>query len=293
MKASLEKIEPSFGSSFSIRKFERVGDGEHAIPHWHFHPEYEIVYISNGKGKRHIGDHLSTYEDGDLIFLGPNLPHYGFSRGLKEQHFEIVVQVKEDFLGEGFLDSPELAAIRQLFERSKGGLIFHEPSKRKIGPRLYELADRDGFGRLLGLLEVLQEMALATDYDSLHVASKRVEVSALDKQRMDAVYQYVQANFREEIKLEAVANELNMTVPAFCRYFKKLTNSTFTQFANEFRVAYARKLLREEDWPIATVCMESGFNNLSHFNKQFKEVNGLSPSEYRNEMKQVMALAKG
>lgn len=284
MKASLEKIQPSVGNSFAIRKFERVGDGEHSMPHWHFHPEYEIVYISNGKGKRHIADHLSNYSNGDLIFLGPNLPHHGFSRGLKEKHHEIVVQMKEDFLGTDFLHRPEMEEIYQLFERSKSGLVFYGKTKHRLGALLYEVANLDGFERLLALLRFLREMALASECESLHLRSGFAELSVIDRKRMEKVQQYVQQQFRDDISLENMANEVNMTVPAFCRYFKKLTNTTFTNFVNEFRVAYARKLLREEDWTIAKICMESGFNNVSHFNRQFKEINGSSPSDYRNEM---------
>ena len=131
MKASLEKIEPGFGSSFTIRKFTDVQ--YHSKPHWHFHPEYEIVYISNGRGKRHIGDHISYYEDGDLIFLGPDLPHFGFTEELYEKHVEIVLQMKEDFLGNDFLSRPEMLRIQQLFSRSKQGLSFFGETKKKIG----------------------------------------------------------------------------------------------------------------------------------------------------------------
>ena len=127
MKASLEKIEPVFGSSFTFRRFtdiRRVGS-----TYWHLHPEYEIVYISHGRGKRHIGEHLSYYEDGDLIFLGPNIPHFGFAEGLIEDHVEVVVQMKEDFLGKDFFERPEMYGIKQLFERAKQGISYSGETK--------------------------------------------------------------------------------------------------------------------------------------------------------------------
>ncbi len=289
MKAALEKIEPGFGSSFALRKFERAGDGEHSKPHWHFHPEYEIVYISKGKGKRHIGNHISFYEGGDLIFLGPNLPHYGFSSGLNQKHYEVVVQMKADFLGEHFLNKPEMFAIKQLFERSKTGLTFYGNIKKEVGKRLYRMCQMEQFQKLMELLSILNSMAHTEEVNKLNIKSLSIEVSAQDRDRMDIIYSYVQEHYREQITLAQIAKEVNMTEPAFCRYFKKLTNVTFTNFVNEFRITQACQLLQEDNRTIATICHECGFNNLSHFNKAFKNVTQLSPSAYRKSLKEVLS----
>lgn len=281
MKAQLEKIQPNFGSSFTVRKFE---EGHSNVAQWHFHPEYEIVYISNGRGKRHIASSLSYFEDGDLIFLGPNLPHYGFCNEMKEEHIEVVVQLKEDFLGSEFLTKPEMASIRQLFQRAKTGLSFHGNVKKEIGQQLLELTELDNFKKTVHLLDILQNLADAKDYSSLGAKGIAIEVQAQDQQRMDTIYQFVQQNFQNTISLTEVAEQVNMTVPAFCRYFKKLTHSTFTQFLNEYKISHACQLLGEADMTILAVSLESGFNNLSHFNKQFKEVTALTPSEYRDNL---------
>lgn len=286
MKAALERIEPEFGSSFLLRKFESGITCN--VPMWHFHPEYEIVYISGGKGKRHIGNHLSFYEDGDLIFLGPNLPHLGFTEELPEKHVEIVVQMKEEFLGSDFLQIPEMLAIKQVFERAKLGLSFKGDIKREVGKLLVDMADMPAFERLLHLLKILQRLAKSEEYEILSSDSFPVEVNAQDQDRMKKIYEYVQGNFQGNIQLEAIAKETNMTIPAFCRYFKKLTQKTFIQFANEYRVAHACRLLSEDHLSIANVSYESGFNNLSHFNKQFRAVTGLSPRDYRKNHKKLI-----
>lgn len=286
MKASLEKIEPVFGNSFSIRRFRNMKNGGSGF--WHFHPEYEIVYISRGRGKRHIGDHISYYEDGDLLFLGPNLPHFGFTEELADDHFEVVVQMKEDFLGRDFFQRPEMREINLLFERAKQGISYAGQTKEIVGQRLDRLIELHSFDRLLELLSLLQVMAQAPDYKLLNAKGLAFEVSAQDHERMRSVYEYVENNFQQEINLDEAANRVSMTVPAFCRYFKKLTNKTFIQFTNEYRVAYACRLLGNEDEGIATVSFESGFNNLSHFNKQFKKITGLSPREYRKGMRKVV-----
>lgn len=286
MKARLEKIEPGFGSSFTVRHFDDITYTN--SPHWHFHPEYEIVYISKGKGKRHIGDHISYYEDGDLIFLGPNLPHFGFTESGQEHHIEIVVQMKEEFLGSDFFKRPELQAIHQLFERSKVGVVFSGETKKQVGALLRELLDFDNFDRLLRLLRVLQSMATSEEYEMLNANGFGLEVNGQDHERIAKIYEYVETNFLEEVALEEAANLTSMTIPAFCRYFKKLTNKTFTQFVNEFRVAHASSLLADDHLSIAAVSYESGFNNLSHFNKQFKVITGSSPREYRKNLKRIV-----
>lgn len=286
MKASLEKIEPVFGSSFNIRRYRDEKNGGSGF--WHFHPEYEIVYISRGRGKRHIGDHISYYEDGDLLFLGPNLPHFGFTEELSADHFEVVVQMKEDFLGRDFFQRPEMRDINALFERARQGVSYAGETKDAVGRRLDRMIEMDTFERLLELLSVLQLMARSNDYKLLNAKGLAFEVSAQDHERMQSVYQYVENNFQQEINLDEAAGLVSMTAPAFCRYFKKLTNKTFIQFTNEYRIAYACRLLANEDEGIAAISFESGFNNLSHFNKQFKKITGLSPREYRKGMRKVV-----
>ena len=156
MKATLEKIVPGFGSSFTYRRFtDRNYCGK---PYWHVHPEYEIVYISNGQGKRHIGDHISYYEQGDLIFLGPDIPHFGFTEKLLDNHCEVVVQMVPDFLGSGFFDRPEMRAIQQLFERSRQGISFYGDIKSRVGPRLDKMHQLNNFEQLIELLQILQDL---------------------------------------------------------------------------------------------------------------------------------------
>jgi AraC-like DNA-binding protein len=147
----------------------------------------------------------------------------------------------------------------------------------------------DGFDRLLALLHILQEMAEADDYEMLNASGFALEVSAQDQDRIEAIYQYVQQNFQDEVNLDEAARRANMTVPAFCRYFKKLTRKTFSQFVNEFRIAHACRLLGDDTLSIAAVSFESGFNNLSHFNRQFKNITNLSPRAYRKTLKRVVS----
>lgn len=287
-RPTLEKIEPGFGSSFTIRQFSHECGQANENPYWHFHPEYEIVYITNGRGKRHVGHHISFFEDGDLIFLGPNLPHLSFTQDMQEDHQEIVVQLRGDFLGSQFMQRPEMRAIQLACERARSGLSFSGEVKKRVGRRLRQMVSQEPFERLMSLLWVLQELGTATEYQSLNADGLAFDVNAQDRVRMEKIYGFVQQHFRRNISLDEIAGEVNMTTPAFCRYFKKMTRRTFTQFVNEMRIAHACRLLAADDLTIAAVGFESGFNNLSHFNKQFRAVTEVTPRAYRQNLRQVV-----
>ncbi len=285
-KPSLEKIQPLFGSSIEIKHYAKGGKNE--LANWHFHPEMELVYVNGGSGKRHIGSHISYYNDGDLIFIGANLPHFGFTDRLSGNKSETVIQVREDFLGNAFLDAPEMVQIKQLFERAKRGIVFEGNTKMIIGEKIEALAGLNHFDRLFSFLNILNELAQSKEFAFLNIEGMVIETEPQDNERINAVFNLVREEFKRSIPLEEVASLTSMTVPAFCRYFKKNTGKTFTKFVNEYRLVHALKLLAEKPASITDICFESGFNNFSHFNKSFKEYTGKSPSKYRSELKKTV-----
>lgn len=285
-KPSLEQINPAFGSSFLVRQYNQ--SCENTLANWHFHPEVELIYVKGGTGKRHIGRHMSYFNDGDLVLMGANLPHYGFTDRLTGNSSETVVQFRQDFLGDTFFEIPEMNGIKKLLELSKKGLAFHGGTKEEVGKKIEDLAHKDQFGRLMGLINILQGLYLSKEYTVLNADGVAMAVDAKDNDRMNEVYGYVRKHYKEHISLDEIAEEVNMTVPAFCRYFKKISRKTFTKFVNEYRVVHASKLLAETSLQITEVSFESGFNNFSHFNKSFKEFTGKSPSAYRKEFKNII-----
>ena len=287
MKAQLRRTQPSFGSSFSIRKYERHEAFTESM--WHFHSEYELLYLSDGRGTRHVMNHISHYSNGELILLGPDIPHFAFNQKREDDHIKIVVQMKHDFLGERFLTSPELEDIRKLLERSKNGIVFNGELRHQIGHKLMNLIDKSPFEKLIGVLKVLQELATSEDYESLNVKGFLMEVKVQDESRMNQIFAFVQDNFTENISLETIAKEINLTVPAFCRFFKRMTHMTFTQFLNEYRISHACKLLQNKDMLVLDVAENCGFQTLSHFNKQFLKITGHTPSNFK-ENKPVVKL---
>ena len=285
-KPTLKKIEPDFGSSFLLKHYkESVKD---RFQFWHFHPELELVYVNNGGGKRHIGNHISYFNNSQLLLIGSNLPHMGFTDRLTINGSETIIQLKPDFLGATFFDLPETNNIQKLFERAKMGIIFHPEIKKEIGPEINNLVNYEGLDRLLALIKILQRLAVTTDYSLLNVQGFAVEVYQQDNDRIDRIFKHITDNFQNHIGLDEISEVVNMTPPSFCRYLKKVTGKTFTTLVNEYRIVHASKLLAEKPTSITDICFESGFNNFSHFNKLFKKKTGKSPSNFRSEMKNLI-----
>ena len=285
-KPFLEKVYPGFGSSVLVKKHTEFLKTNKAT--WHFHPELELVYVNKGQGKRHIGNHLSYFNNSQLLLIGPNLPHNGFTDRLTTNGFETLIQFKEDFLGKDFFELPEMKKIKELFERSKKGILFGSETKIKVGYKIEKLVEKKGFKKLLVFLEILNILSKTSDYTILNVDGYAVETELQDSSKLDIIYKYINNNFKDHISLDQIANVANMTVPAFCRYFKKVTGKTFTKLVNEYRVVHATKLLSESTMSITDISFECGFNNFSHFTKLFKEITGKNASGYRKEMKDLI-----
>lgn len=285
-RPALEVIQPSFGSSLFFERFN--DDTPNEDPIWHYHPEVELVFIKSGNGKRHIGNHISYYTKGDLILIGSNLPHYGFSKRLTAKNTEMIIQFKPDFMGNEIFEVIEMQKIRELLERSQHGLSFYGSTKKEVGLLLEQMVVMSRFDRLLQTLRILHLMASSEEFNLLNGQKATLKTTKQDRDRIKVVYDYVRHNFQRDISLQEMSDEMNMTVPSFCRYFKKRTGNTFTQFVNEFRVIHACKLLSETGRSVSDICFDCGFNNFSHFNKQFKVKTGQNPTEYRDEFREVV-----
>ncbi len=282
----LEAIAPALGSSFSVTNFADQRKQDRAA--WHFHPEIELVYVDQGSGKRHIGNHLSYYNEGDLILIGSNVPHFGFTDRLTGNSEEVVIQFKEDFLGPEFFEKPEMNQIKKLFKRGKQGIVFYGETKEVIGKKMSALTQMTPLNRLTGLLNILEQLSLSDEYKLLNIDSVIIEAKPQDNNRLELLYDFVNREYTRHIPLAEAANMVSMTEQAFSRFFKKKTGKTFTQFVNEHRLVHASRLLAEEPMGITDICYDSGFNNFSHFNKLFKKFSGKSPSQYRNEIQKVL-----
>ena len=255
-------------------------------PNWHFHPHYQIFTVIEGSGTRFIGDNIQTFDRGDTVMIGPNLPHLWrsdkiyFDTDIDQKSHGIVVYFSESFLGNEFLEKSEMQNIKKLFEHSKKGMALHGKMQEATVTSLRKMADQKGFDRILTLLALLHNLSNGNDWEPICSSGYENSYKITETERMQKVHEFVLKNFKAEISLTEVADIVNMSTSAFCRYFKKRSNKTFLDFVNEIRIGNACKLLSEDQQTIAEVAYECGFNSISHFNSQFKKLVGYSPGKY-------------
>jgi AraC-like DNA-binding protein len=286
MKASLEHIGDSAGSSIQLKE---VIQSRFDAP-YHFHPECELTLIISGTGKRFVGNQITDFGPGDLVLLGENVPHCWQNHRKDWLTAEespvaaqaLVIHFKKDFLGRDFLAKPECAALRQLLDKARGGLSIQGPTQDRVARELMQLVDLAPFPRMLAFLNIIHQLSQAgSDAQVIESNDSSYALSSVDLERINRIYAYVIANYTQEVHLDEVAHLANMTETAFCRYFKKVTKKTFVALVTEFRIKHACELLRSSQLSMAEICFESGFGNLSHFNKQFKQYMNETPLQYR------------
>jgi len=276
MKLNLEQILPDTDSSFRFLLTPKLNE----VFYWHFHPEIELVYVEADKGIRHIGDHISTYEGCDLALIGSYIPHLNFDYGVKATVETVVIQFPETYFEAGLARIPELQKVVDLMERAKTGIAFTGETKRIAGVRLKKLQYMDRFHQFMELMSIFQFLALSDECEDLGVRPISSKTILKQQERTHRIHQFVEMNFQKPIDTQQIADEVNLTLPAFCRYFKKATKVTYTDFVNQYRVQYAKKLLIQ-DKNVTETCFECGFESLSYFNRIFKKFAGESPSEFR------------
>lgn len=265
----------------------------HFDPNWHFHSEYQLFLVVNGTGTRFIGDHVSPFKKGDLVFTGPNLPHLWRSdqeyfSGEKELITEgIVIYFPENFLGDDFLHKNEMYKIKHLFQKAQRGLEFHGGTAEKAIGIIQNLLEAEDFDRVLTLLNLLNLFAKSSEYKVLASDGYSNSLKESETDRMNRVHAYVMKNFRDKISLDEVAAIANMSPSSFSRYFKIHANKTFSDFLTEIRIGYSCKLLISQKIDVAQVCYDSGFNTLSNFNRQFKAFTNYNPLEYRKKYTEI------
>jgi AraC-like DNA-binding protein len=278
MKPSFEKVLLS-KNSFLVKEehFNRFD-----IP-WHLHPEFELAFIFQGTGKLNVGDHIAQIGERELLLLGPNLPHSWFGNlnaGVGSKSKQIVIQFPNDFLGKDFFHQHALARISELLHRSARGLSFHEPDKSRVARRIRKMLHMPDFERMIELLNVLNILAQSKNYQILSSIGYSSQLNEHESARLNNIYKFILDNFRNYIDLQTVARYASMTPQAFSKYFKERTRKNFITFLNEVKIGYACRLITEKKMNISQICYECGYTNLSNFNRQFRRIMELTPSQY-------------
>jgi AraC-like DNA-binding protein/quercetin dioxygenase-like cupin family protein len=285
VRAALQKSPISENQAFEVKHLV----APHFDPNWHFHPEYQLFLVKKGSGTRFIGDHVSSFREGDLVFTGPDLPHLWQSdREYFENNHElntegIVIYFPEDFLGKEFLQRREMHKIKQLLQQAARGMELHGETHTLVSSLMNDILVAVDFDRVMILLNILDIVANSDDHRFLATEGYSNSMTETETDRMNRVHSYVMKNFREKIRLEDVAAIANMSPTSFCRYFKAHANKTFFDFLTEIRIGHSCKLLTTQKISVSQVCYDSGFGTISNFIRQFKAITACSPLEYRRK----------
>ncbi len=284
MKPLYRKLPAKLESSFSARHDVMPNFGNV----WHYHEELELHYTIRGEGVRFIGDNISSFGPGEIILVGEKLSH---AWRCKDEYFQnnpeynieaIVLQFLPDCLGKQLLQLPESYLIPKLFEKAKSGLIIKGETKQRVGQLMQDCVNETGFGKVISLLQILKIIAESEECETIVKTQTTFHQSnEADNIRLNNIFNYTHAHYKEDITLEEVANIANLSITSFCRYFKTMTRKTYYDFLVEIRISHACRLLVENKLPTEVICFECGFNNVSNFYRHFKKVMGLTPLEYK------------
>ena len=283
MKPQLEKIYSNTSSSIAVKR--------EITPYmdypWHYHPEHEIIFVEKSYGIRFMGNHIENFTDGDLMFIGSNLPHVwkndaAFYQDNKDLFVDVyVIHFREDALREGFFDLMEFNHIKKLFNLGQQGVrIRNGKEHAQISSLIKQVYAASGFERLMLFLKTLDTMANAVDYDLLSSPGYVNSISFADSERLEVITNHIIKNYATEIDIDELAELASLTKSSFCRFFKSRTRKTYSQFLNEIRILNACKMLVNTNQTITEICYETGYNNISHFNRQFKLITGMTAKDY-------------
>jgi AraC-like DNA-binding protein len=248
---------------------------------WHFHPEYELVYIEGADGIRHVGKHRSNYQQSDLVLIGSNIPHLNFDYGIKTAYRKEVLHISPSFKEQVFKQVRELSSIHTLFEQAQHGIAFYGKTKQIVGEQIKALHLLDAFDEFIAVIQILKTLALSEEFELLHKQPVYNSSDKKQQQRLQKVYSFIDEHYIRKIKVEEVAQLVNLRKEAFCRYFKKHSGNTFTAFLNQYRISQAKRLLLAGK-NVSEACYGCGFESLSYFNRTFKKISGENPSAFKN-----------
>ncbi len=273
---------------------------------WHYHSQYELILITKSSGIRFVGDNVSKFLPGDLVLVGPNLPHlwrndpsYYIGESSAEEDFEedddmsvktIIIKFERNFLGEEFFNTPEFHGVQELLESSKKGVYFYRHTNKKLVDRILNLTKKEGAEGILSFLEILFELSKTQDRKTL----SSTDMSGMfedKKNRQDAIIKYISDNYSNEISLEEISDIACMTPNSFCRYFKNLTTKPFSSFLNEVRIQNAVRLISLNNDNIKNISYDVGYKSVTNFNRQFKKVMHMTPMQYKQSLKEKQATA--
>ena len=255
---------------------------------WHMHTEYELILVLAGSGYRIVGDNMTSLGPGDLVFVGPGLPHIWQeerAKGAAPVH-ALLIQFGEGFLSTGLLKLPALEPVRRLLQRAARGLHVTGATRRKVAAIMKQMTRSKGLERILQFLQILDLLANSKGCHPIASPNFTANLELYDQERMDRVFQFLTSRLDQPLRLSEAAQLVHLSEGAFSRFFRAHAGKTFPSFVNELRIGRACRLLTESEKNITEVAFECGFTNLSNFNRQFLRLKAVSPRQFRRQMRQ-------
>ncbi|MGJ8743988.1 AraC family transcriptional regulator [Polaribacter sp.] len=258
---------------------------------WHYHKEFELLYISQSNGIRFVGDSVAPFFPGDLVLVGSYLPHLWrndpsyYENESTQKVQTIVTKFTGDFLGNDLFQIPDFYGVKKLIEDCKLGLSFGKEVSKHFHKDIMELPKLSSTEQHIRILSILHRLSLVDKKSRVVLSSSDMRQSTTESsERIDTVLKFISDNYASSISLDDISNVACMTTNSFCRFFKKMTNKSFTQFLNEIRIRNASRILVQESLPVSEVCYIVGFNSITNFNKQFKQIMGATPKKFREDI---------
>lgn len=286
MSAHLEQTILDKDESFFIGIFQDNLDRST----WHYHNNYEISFITEGSGKRIVADSIEEFQPGDLVFLGRNLPHVWIAdKEILTPSFRtlemVFLQFTDKILNSQLLALPEFKYISKALSLSERGIQIVDQTLNEVSELMLQMPYLKGFERMIHFFKIMDIIGKSESH--LYLASKEYLKARFTtgNKRIETIHEYLMSNYREEVNLKRLAELVNMAEGSLCRFFKENMGITLFEYLNKIKTDFACKLLMDPDLSILEVCLDSGFNNLSHFNKQFRKSVGVTPSLYRKQFK--------
>lgn len=269
----------------------------HGRPTFHSHPEFELTYIIEGKGKRIVGNNLAPYSEGDMVFIGSNVPHIWLSdhscqdEGISSSSVKSIVSYINPKIFEQMFDLlDELESIKAMTNQAARGFYIYGKTKIAIAEKLEYLVSATGYNRIEGFLNILHTITMSEEKEFISDNKAPVVISH-DSDRLVQVVKYIKNNLSDVISLNTLAEIAYMAVPSFCRLFKSRMGISPLRYILEARMELARRLLIEMDKPVYEIAGRCGYNSDSHFCKIFKEHFGISPHRYKSNINRILISA--
>ncbi len=258
-----------------------------AFTPWHHHPEFELVLITKGKGRRMVGDHIDRFEENDLVFIGSDTPHEWMcdKAYLKESgDFSgegFVIQFMYNFLGEKFFEIYENKALKHFLLASARGIEIYGQAKDQIIQIMYQMMRIDATAQLYKLFSIFEILSSSKELNTLSSPAFLESFSLSENEPIQRAMQFIMQNFQRQIQVKELLQITNMSNTAFCNTFKYTYRMSFSSYLMKLRIGYACRQLLSGAKNISEVAYDSGFENLSNFNRQFKNIKGITPREYK------------